>query len=64
MTTNPSFWRTHAARRIIAIGAVVPSLVLAQRPGASVPRGTKQASGALTSDIREQTADQQVMQVL
>lgn len=46
------------------MGAVVPSLVLAQRPGASVPRGTKQASGAVMSDVREQTADQQVMQVL
>jgi len=46
------------------MAAVAPSLALAQRSGASGSRGTKQASPAVTSTVREQTADQQVMQVL
>jgi len=49
---------------MIAVAAVVPSLAFAQRPGTSAPRGAKQAPGSATSSIREQTADQQVMQVL
>jgi uncharacterized protein (DUF1800 family) len=51
-------------RCLIAITAIAPSLALAQQPGPGAPRGAKQSQRALASSVREQTADQQVMQVL
>ena len=64
MTTIPLFWRSAAGRCLIAITAIAPSLALAQQPGPGAPRGAKQSQRALASSVREQTADQQVMQVL
>ena len=64
MTTIPLLWRSAAGRCLIAITAIAPSLALAQQPGPGAPRGAKQSQRALASSVREQTADQQVMQVL
>jgi uncharacterized protein (DUF1800 family) len=64
VTTIPLFWRSAAGRCLIAITAIAPSLALAQQPGPGAPRGAKQSQRALASSVREQTADQQVMQVL
>jgi uncharacterized protein (DUF1800 family) len=64
VTTIPLFWRSAAGRCLIAITAIAPSLALAQQPGPGAARGAKQSQRALASSVREQTADQQVMQVL
>jgi uncharacterized protein (DUF1800 family) len=64
VTSNSFLWRSAAAPCLFALAAMAPAVATAQRSGANAPHGAKHAPPTVTSTVREQTADQQVMQVL